>query len=258
MSAIMKAVVKTAREVPQLGKADRNAFAKYSYVSIDKYYEVVAKIAASNGLIWQPREIEHEVLSGVGKDGAIKAVYAFDLYHEDGEARDNYAIFTIIHPIQGAQTAGSAMAYAEKLFMRSCFKVQTGEQDADASNPDDLKVAARSEPAVKKVLESFPDATVTAVRPKGTSVPSDPSPKVAVIERTEADGTIILKADTSDWKSAAEVLQMGLAAATGINEVKALWTKNIAVIEAMASADADTHAAVRSAFNSRRADLKKG
>jgi hypothetical protein len=257
MNAIMKAVVKTVREVPQLGKADRNQFAKYSYVSIDKYYEIVAKIAASNGLVWQPREVECEILPNTGKDGAIKAVYAFDLYHEDGESRENYASFTIIHPIQGAQTAGSAMAYAEKLFMRSCFKVQTGEQDADATNPDDLKTAARQLPEVKKVLESFPDATVTDVRPKGTAVPADPSPKVAVIARTEADGTIILKTDTTDWKSAAEVLQMGLAACKNVNEIKSLWTKNIAVIEKMGEADADTHAAVRSAFNSRRAELKK-
>ncbi len=261
---IAAAMIRIAQAVPQLGKADRNQFAKYNYVSIDKYYDTIGRLAAANGIGWQAIEVENKLLPDVGKDGALRITYAFDLYHEGGDHIQAFAAFTIIHPIQGAQTAGSALSYAEKLFMRSAFKVVTGESDADASDPDDLKIRPKADlvvPAgdknVKTVTDAFPDAQVTDVRPKGTYVP-DPSPHVAVIDHLEPDGLTILKKDASDWAAVKNVLEMGLAACTSTEHVKALWTKNIGVIERMGEKDKDTHSAVRSAFNARRGELKKG
>jgi len=265
---IAAAMIRIAQAVPQLGKAERNAFAKYNYVSIDRYYETIAKIAAANGIGWQAIEVENKLLPDVGKDGALRITYAFDLYHEGGDHIQAFAAFTIIHPIQGAQTAGSALSYAEKLFMRSAFKVVTGESDADASDPDDLKIRPKADlvaPAgdknVKAVTDAFPDAQVTDVRPAGgtsNAYAPDPSPHVAVIDHLEPDGLTILKKDASDWAAIKHVLEMGLSACKSPEHVKDLWTKNIGVIDRMLEKDKDTHAIVRAAFNARRGELKKG
>jgi hypothetical protein len=253
VSVLISAVVKTAREVGQLGKAERNNFAKYNYVPIDKYYEVVGKLAASNGLVWQPRELLHEVLSNVGKDGAVKVTYAFDLYHESGEHIVDYSKITILHPIQGAQTAGSALSYADKCFMRSCFKIVTGEDDADASNPEDLKVRAKQEPAVKEVLKAFPDATITEVREKPEQgVAADPSPLAAVMRGLNKFNHPLIKTDTSDWASVLEVLRRAVVTATNLEEVMALWKDNIGVIDKMEKASSELHEELRLSFSAAR------
>ena len=92
---IASAMIKIAQAVPQLGKADRNAFAKYNYVSIDKYYETIAKLSAANGIGWQAYEVDNKLLPEIGKDGALRITYAFDLYHESGDMIRAFTAFTI-------------------------------------------------------------------------------------------------------------------------------------------------------------------
>lgn len=258
---IAAAMVRIAQSVPQLGKADRNQFAKYNYVSIDKYYDAIAKLAAANGILWQPREVDHQIVPNVGKDGAIKATYAFDVYHESGDVIHDFALFTILHPIQGAQTAGSAASYADKLFMRTAFKVITGEGDADATNPEDLLRPAKAaeDVNVKVVKEAFPDAKVTEVRAKteaGTNVP-DPSPEVAIIERLNKNNHPVLKKDANDWEAVANVLCRAVNASTDLDQVMTLWKDNISVIDKLKVANEDLHEEVRGAFSVMRKKFTK-
>ena len=255
---IAAAMIKIAQAVPQLGKADRNQFAKYNYVSIDKYYEAIAKLAAANGIMWQPREIHTTIESDVGKDGALRISYAFDLYHESGDSIEEFAKFTILHPIQGAQTAGSALSYADKLFMRSAFKVVTGEQDADASDPDDLKIKERvkQEPAAKEVLKAFPDAKVVDARPKGASAPE--GAEADVTDRIDDDGLSIFKSDATDYITIAKVFTRIVPTAESEEMLKRFWTLNMGVIERMQQEAPKLHAKVKEEFTKRRAALKKG
>ena len=258
---IAAAMIRIAQAVPQLGKADRNAFAKYNYVSIDKYYETIAKLSAANGIGWQAYEVENTVLPNVGKDGALRITYSFDLYHESGDMIRAFTAFTILHPIQGAQTAGSALSYAEKLFMRSAFKVVTGEADADASDPDDLKIKekVKEEPAVKKVMEAFPDAKITDVRPKVSgAIAPDPSPETAITASVDDDGLPTLKSDTTDFITAATLLARIAHTAEGVDVLRRLHQANIGVIERMEKEAPKLHAKVKTAFNDRRVALKKG
>lgn len=258
---IAAAMIKIAQAVPQLGKADRNAFAKYNYVSIDKYYETIAKLSAANGIGWQAYEVENTVLPNVGKDGALRITYSFDLYHESGDMIRAFTAFTILHPIQGAQTAGSALSYAEKLFMRSAFKVVTGEADADASDPDDLKIKekVKDEPAAKEVLKAFPDAAITDVRPKVSgAIAPDPSPETAITASVDDDGLPTLKSDTTDFITAATLLARIAHTAEGVDVLRRLHQANIGVIERMEKEAPKLHAKVKTAFNDRRVALKKG
>lgn len=255
---IAAAMMKIAQAVPQLGKADRNAFAKYNYVSIDKYYDSIAKLAAANGIMWQPREIQTVIEKEIGKDGALRITYAFDLYHESGDAIEEFSKFTILHPIQGAQTAGSALSYADKLFMRSAFKVVTGESDADASDPDDLKIKekVKEQPAVKEVMKAFPDAEITDVRPKSANAP-DPSPEVEVTERIDEDGFNVFKHDATDYNTIAKIFMRVVPTTKTQDELRKFWTVNMGVIERMQVEAPKIHAKVKDEFTKRRAALKK-
>ena len=255
---IAAAMIKIAQAVPQLGKADRNQFAKYNYVSIDKYYEGIAKLAAANGIMWQPREIHTAIEKDVGKDGALRITYAFDLYHESGDCIEEFSKFTILHPIQGAQTAGSALSYADKLFMRSAFKVVTGEQDADASDPDDLKIKERvkQEPAVKEVLKAFPDAEVVDARPKGASAPE--GAEADVTDRIDDEGFNIFKSDATDYNTIAKVCIRIAPTAQSESDLMRFWTVNMGVIDRMKNEAPKLYTKVKEEFTKRRAALKKG
>ena len=136
----IKAIIATREQVGSLGKSAMNPHGRYKYVSIDTYYEKVATAAAKNGLSWIASELSFEVMADVGKTGIIKATYDLALMHEKGDYIPSFSRLTIIHPIQGAQTVGSAMSYLDKVFMRQLFSVATGEKDSDAdeTNPADI------------------------------------------------------------------------------------------------------------------------
>ena len=163
-----------------------------------------------------------------------------------------------MHPIQGAQTAGSALSYADKLFMRSAFKVVTGESDADASDPDDLKIKekVKEQPAVKEVLKAFPDAEITDVRQKSANAP-DPSPEVAVTERIDEDGFNVFKHDATDYATIAKIFVRVVPTVATQDELRKFWTINMGVIERMQAEAPKIHAKVKDEFTKRRAALKK-
>ena len=141
---ILNALLKIAQEVPNLEKDNKNAYGKYSYVSIDDYYSKVAKIAHANGINWIIKENVVQLLGN-----AIQFSYVFDVYSSDGEMIENVTAFSVIHPIQGAQSSGSAASYAEKLFMRTVFKCRTGEPDADDTDPEAINKASAASIAKK-------------------------------------------------------------------------------------------------------------
>lgn len=136
----IKAIIATREQVGSLGKSAMNPHGRYKYVSIDTYYEKVAVAAAKNGLSWIASEIDFQIMPEVGKTGIIRATYNVSLMHEKGDFIHDFTRLTIIHPIQGAQTVGSAMSYLDKVFMRQLFSVATGEKDGDAdeTNPADI------------------------------------------------------------------------------------------------------------------------
>jgi len=136
----IKAIIATREQVGSLGKSAMNPHGRYKYVSIDTYYEKVSTTAAKNGLSWIASETGFEVMPEVGKTGVIKATYDLALMHSSGDYIPKFSTLTIIHPIQGAQTVGSAMSYLDKVFMRQLFSVATGEKDSDAdeTNPADI------------------------------------------------------------------------------------------------------------------------
>ena len=137
--SLLAKIVAVSNEIPSLDKSDTNPHARYKYVPIDGFYKEVATIAKKHGLLWNVKEVGCEVVGNSStKSGPVPVFryrYEFDIYDKDGNYAPCFASISILHPLQGPQTSGSAMSYAEKLMMRSVFKVVTGERDADEVDP---------------------------------------------------------------------------------------------------------------------------
>lgn len=126
LAKIVQAIQAVIIALPKLEKTERNNHANYTYASIDDFYEIVAKTAAKKGLNWVGREIAHDF-----KGDTAAVTFSFRLYYKDGSVIDDFFQITIYHPLRGPQMSGSVASYADKVFMRQTYKVQTGEPDAD-------------------------------------------------------------------------------------------------------------------------------
>lgn len=214
----IKAIIATREQVGSLGKSAMNPHGRYKYVSIDTYYEKVAVAAAKNGLSWIASENDFQIMPDVGKTGIIKATYDVSLMHSSGDYIRDFTTLTIIHPIQGAQTVGSAMSYLDKVFMRQLFSVATGEKDGDAdeTNPADI-------------IGSEMKAPVKEVAP----------------------------ADHEKIKQIEEALTNGAAMAETEKALKEFWAEHYDSRDVLKTYNPDALKRVISVFTKRRAELNK-
>lgn len=124
--------------VGTLGYDSNNEYAKYKYVSIDKYYEKLRPLLNDAGLMIIPDEVESEISDD---RKVFKATFQFTILHKDGAVWTYPIRRTIALPFTGAQSCGSALSYAEKIAMRTIFKINSGERDdADMLEQGDLSV----------------------------------------------------------------------------------------------------------------------
>ncbi len=130
---IAAALFKIQTEVTRLVEDSRNEFAKYNYVSIDAYYDAIRPLMNAAGIMLIPTERE----AGISPDGkTLKMTIDFDILHKDGHIWSKAIARTVFLPYTGAQSAGSALSYADKFAMRTLFKITTGEhEDEDAKEP---------------------------------------------------------------------------------------------------------------------------
>jgi hypothetical protein len=137
--------------VKQLGKSDKNTFANYDFVSVDKFYAKIGSLMAEAGVHCIPDCVESEVLPGHTKTdrktgqqvtGAplLRERWAFTLIHESGECAGPFHR-TVTVPAEGAQAHGSSESYAQKQFLRGVFRVPTGDKD-DADYGDKVEHSA--------------------------------------------------------------------------------------------------------------------
>ncbi len=150
---IAKAVVKVMGEVKKLGKDTRNDHGKYNYVSVDQFFDQIGKLMHDAGIFVVVNETECEtaVRTTVDQWGKEKSSawltshYDLFIYHETGVSHGPIKR-TIQVSASGPQSYGSAISFVEKYFLRSLFKIPTGEQDADADAQEGLPANARKAP----------------------------------------------------------------------------------------------------------------
>lgn len=167
------ALAASIAEMPSLVKEGENKFAGYKYVSIDSYYETLAKVAARNGLTLVTRETDFDIVAVVAsseKKGQAsgppqertfaKITYACDAYLDGMDVTTDISRVTVLHAITGPQTAGSAASYAEKVFFRVLLKAVTGEPDGDAEQPHTVQ---------SELNHGFPGADPSPSKPASRS-----------------------------------------------------------------------------------------
>ena len=221
--SIATAIIETAKQVDVLGKSAKNQYADYDYVPIDDYYEQVARTALEQGISWITRETECRFVS----DKTVCYTFAADLFHTSGEnVKDAFRI-TIPHALQGAQTAGSALSYAEKVCARDLFKVVTGEKDADATDPNE----------VGPILI---EADAPEAKNQATVV--------------DADGKELLSTPSNDagWQVVHDLLVAFIPDTQSADSLIELWRRNSAVLERMEKESADRYERVLDAFRNQR------
>jgi len=134
-ASIVKAICTIKARLEAVKKTQRNQHGGYSFASTDDIYAALARKMGEVGLIVLTNEDASEVVR-VEKDGKIsqwlKATYSFVLATVDGTWSDPRARRTLYIQITGPQTFQAAQSYAEKSYLRSVFKLPTGDMDLDA------------------------------------------------------------------------------------------------------------------------------
>lgn len=246
---VIVAIIKTALAVPSLAKSERNDHGDYNYVSIDRFYDEVAREAMKNGLTWKAREISGgTVATPKGPASAYMASYEFDLMHANGFIWANFFSISIMHPLQGAQTAGSAMSYAEKQFMREVFKVRTGEQDADAtdSRAFDGQLKIEIEPTARLHPNVVEEGRLT-LRNDGPAV-----------AKLTGRGEVVQLAPKQPEKKALDVQQLieaFLPLAKTEEELTEYWVGNAALLEEEKRLNPEGYKHIKAAFAARKKEI---
>lgn len=253
LAVVYTAIAEAAKAMPVLRKGDKNPHGNYSYVSVDDFYESAGSVVHAHGITWAVRETgtdlivvgEKQVGGKAVPQWAMKFHYEFDLMHTNGVRLEEFFSCTIVHPIQGAQTSGSAMSYAVKLFLRSTFAIVTGEKDADATAPgfaeedpfglgattpapaQQKAPAARSAAPLKEVLEKEYMEAVKAIDP---------------IAQEEHELRLKL---AMDWIGACKTEQ----------ELRAYWVQNEAEFKKIEAFDKKDYEKLVGAFKERKGAL---
>lgn len=169
---MISAIVNVTRNVKKLAKEGNNTFARYKYTSVDQFYEAMGQLMSQYGLIDVVDEISTvvEVREAVNDRGEVKksswliAEYEFRLFHESGASYGPLRR-AIQVPATGPQSFASAQSFVEKYFLRTLFKVPTGDVDLDAEDKADLPagnvVNMKSD---KKITETQVGMILTALK----------------------------------------------------------------------------------------------
>ena len=236
---MMAAIVKTALEAPELDKTQKNAHGGYNFAGIDDFYREVAKVALANGLTWMVRETAYEARPDIGKHGSAQATYSVDMAHAPtGTLWENIFSATVMHPMAGAQTSGSALSYVDKMFMRQLFKVVTGEPDADST---DNTPAAQV--ATQDAFGGFGD----------TSPPKFVEPPAKAPEPAKPD----TKYDAEWVDLFMKMVADNLPLASNQTDLADYWTSNTQALDKLKAMSIDAYNDLISKFKARKAELIK-
>ena len=252
--SLVEAVGAATLEIGELIKDETNTFGGYNYVPIDRYYEVVPAVAIRHGLVWKGS------CTGVSMIGEKHVLYhfRFSLSHvPSGEDIPDWQDIPIIHPLQGAQTTGSALSYADKLMMRTTFKIVTGEKDADASDGGGAVVPTQA-PLVGAVPAHLPgQAAIPAVTLPDT--PASTAPLYSMEATGPADVPQTLTSTKGltreEWVLVQEGMVTFIPNQGSADELNAYWRNNKVLLSNMKDEALDLYEGLLVAFKTHKANL---
>jgi hypothetical protein len=147
--SIVKAVCRIMSSVSAVKKSQKNQHGGYMFASTDDIYAAITHKMGECGLMLVTLEDSCEVVrvEKADRDGKMvtsqwaRITFSFVLATEEGTWSDANARRTLFIQVTGAQTFQAAQSYAEKSYLRSLFKLPTGDMDLDgmpqADNEED-------------------------------------------------------------------------------------------------------------------------
>lgn len=145
---VAKAIVGVQKAIRRVGKDGHNSDGgDYRFASVDAFFEFLGPLLGEHGLIIDVDEVEegfaYYVLTKTYRNGGsseqhwMRARYVFTVAHESGATWGHNPVRTVDVLNTGPQAYGSAQSYATKMYLRSLFKVPTGDrEDADYHQTD--------------------------------------------------------------------------------------------------------------------------
>lgn len=136
--SIVAAVCKIMCAVESVRKSQKNQHGGYMFASTDDIYAALTHKMGEVGLILITREdsceivrVEKEKNGNKETSQWARITFSFVLATEQGTWADAAARRTLYIQVTGAQTFQAAQSYAEKSYLRSLFKLPTGDMDLD-------------------------------------------------------------------------------------------------------------------------------
>jgi len=142
--SIVKAIVTVQAAIAAVTRDGKNQHGGYAYASTDAIYAMLTHKLAEAGLAIMCLEEHAPEIVKVEKEGKTqqwgKFAFSFVLATEQAtwtDARSRRSLFTAI---TGPQTFMAAQSYAEKTYLKSLFKIPTGDKfELDGLPQDDVE-----------------------------------------------------------------------------------------------------------------------
>ncbi len=134
-SSIVVAACQIQSTVEAVKKSHKNQHGGYMFASTDDIYAALTRKMGEIGLMCLVMEEKDVEIVRVEKDGKTsqwgKFVFSFVLATKDATWTDPRNRRSLFIQITGPQTFQAANSYAEKSYLKSLFKLPTGEMDLD-------------------------------------------------------------------------------------------------------------------------------
>jgi hypothetical protein len=150
--SIVVAICKIKQHMEAVAKSQRNLHGNYNFASTDDIYAALSRKMGDVGLISVPLELKHEMqkTQKVAKDKQGQPIrdkdgnpvfenvnwlhveVGFVLATKEATWMDPTAKRSLFIQYTGPQTHQSAVSFAEKAWLRSLFKLPTGDMDLDS------------------------------------------------------------------------------------------------------------------------------
>lgn len=152
--SIVRAIAEIQKDMKSVTRDGKNAHGGYMFASTDAVYAALSAKMGQVGLTILTLETDPEFVTVEGAKGPQrwgKFRFTFVLATEEGTWTDDSCSRTLFLQILGPQTHMAAQSYAEKTFLRSLFKLPTGDLDLDhLPGEGKPETAAKSSSAAKK------------------------------------------------------------------------------------------------------------
>ena len=133
--SIVVAVCQIQSTLEAVKKSNRNQHGNYMFASTDDIYAALTRKMGEVGLLCLVLEEKDVEIVRVEKEGKTsqwgKFVFAFVLATKDATWTDPRNRRSLFIQITGPQTFQAANSYAEKSYLKSLFKLPTGDMDLD-------------------------------------------------------------------------------------------------------------------------------